>query len=345
MGGVESYMEGLASILSPSADVYVLCVLPELASRVQRHGVKTIQIPVFSKLRILRFLIALIVLPYLVLRHRIGVVQINGFLEAILLIPARLLNCYTIYTRHGPFETELYKWYRNPGKLVPRSLSRYGARLASRLVCVSETVGEVCKPLFPSARVTVIPNWVAHIPDYRARSSHSGRAVEIIYVGRLERYKGLHLLLEALRSLEKVHLTVLGDGAYRQELEEQARGLDVTFVGFQRDPRPFYEIADIFVMPSLGPEGLPLVALEAMAHSLPCLFSDLPVHREITQNATAALLFRSGDAHDLRRKLISLIANGSTREEYGRYAHQRVKSKYDVSTARRAYLDLFNVTG
>jgi glycosyltransferase involved in cell wall biosynthesis len=95
-------------------------------------------------------------------------------------------------------------------------------------------------------------------------------------------------------------------------------------------------------MPSLGPEGLPLVALEAMAHSLPCLFSDLPVHREIAQDARAALLFRSGDVADLRAKLTELVANGSRRAEYGRYAHQTIRSKYNASIARQAYLDLFD---
>jgi glycosyltransferase involved in cell wall biosynthesis len=343
MGGVEGYLEGLATILRPNADLFAICTLEVLAERLERRGVRVIRIPGFSRIRILRFLTAFFVLPWVVIRHRIHVVQINGFLESILLVPARILHCETIYTRHGPFETELFKWYRHPAKFTPRIVSRYFANLASRLVCVSETVGALYKPIFPFGRVTVIPNWVPHLPEYKMRSTDTTRCTRIIYVGRLERYKGLHLLLDALRDIPDVSLTVVGEGKYRPALEGLATGLDVEFVGFQSDPTPYYEAADIFVMPSLGPEGLPLVALEAMSHALPCLFSDLPVHSEITENGRAAMLFRSGDVEDLRRNLVTLIESSSRRAAYSEHAYRTIKSKYHVSVARQAYLQLFEV--
>jgi phosphatidylinositol alpha-mannosyltransferase len=167
--------------------------------------------------------------------------------------------------------------------------------------------------------------------------------MRVIYVGRLERYKGLYLLLDALRGIADVTLIVVGDGIYRRDLEELAIGLDVEFVGFQEDPTPFYEAADIFVMPSLGPEGLPLVALEAMSHSLACLFSDLPVHCEITENGRAAMLFRSGDVEDLRKKLSILIESSSQRARYSECAYRTIESKYQFAAARKAYLQLFEV--
>jgi glycosyltransferase involved in cell wall biosynthesis len=343
MAGAEAYLDGLADILHSSADLFAICVLQELTVKLERRGVRVITIPVFKRIRIFRFITALFVLSYVVIRHRIAVVQINGFLESILLIPARILNCETIYTRHGPTETDRFKWYRHPAKYIPRILSRYCAHLASRLVCVSETVGAVYKPMFPLGRVTVIPNWVPCLPEYKIRSKDATRTLQVIYVGRLERYKGLHLLMDALRDLTSVNLTVVGDGKYRGALEELAKGLDVEFVGFQSDPTPYYEAADIFVMPSLGPEGFPLVALEAMSHALPCLFSDLAVHCEITENGRAAMLFRSGDVNDLREKLSILIQSSSQRAQYSERAYRTIETKYHVAAARRAYLQLFEV--
>jgi glycosyltransferase involved in cell wall biosynthesis len=343
MAGVEAYLDGLADFLHSSADLFAICVLKDLAVKLERRGVRVIKIPVFPRIRIFRFIIALFVLSYVVIRHRIAVVQINGFLESILLVPARILNCETIYTRHGSVETELFKWYKQPAKYVPRLLSRYCAHFASRLVCVSETAGAAWKPMFPLGRVTVIPNWVPCLPDYKIRSKDTTRRMHIIYVGRLERYKGLYLLLDALRGITDVTLTVVGDGSYRRALEQLATGLDVEFVGFQSDPTSYYEAADIFVMPSLGPEGLPLVALEAMSHALPCLFSDLSVHREITENGRAAMLFRNGDVEDLREKLSILIASSSQRAQYSEYAYRTIESKYQITAARRAYLQLFGV--
>jgi glycosyltransferase involved in cell wall biosynthesis len=299
------------------------------------------RIPLFSRLRIFRFLAAVFAMCRLILKYRIDIVQINGFFESILLIPARLLGCQTIYTRHGPFETDLYKWYQRPDKLAPRLLARWGGHLASRLVCVSETVGTICKRVYPAERIVVIPNWVSRLPTFKLRRRNAAGPINLIYVGRLEQYKGLHLLLDAIRGLSGVKLTVLGDGGYRSTLEELAIGLDVEFAGFQSDPAPYYEAADIFVMPSLGPEGLPLVALEAMSHSLPCLFSDLPVHCEITENAKAAMLFRCGNSEDLRNKLMILIESSSKREQYAENAYRAIETKYHVDGARRAYLRLF----
>jgi glycosyltransferase involved in cell wall biosynthesis len=343
MAGVEGYLEGLAAILAPSADLFAICVLKELAERLQRQGVRVTRIPLFSRIRALRFLTAMVVIPYLIIRRRINVVQINGFLESVLLIPARILRCETVYTRHGPFETEIFKWYRHPAKFLPRILSRYCTHFASRIVCVSETVGDLYRPVFPAGRVTVIANWVSRVPDYKIREKDAARRMNVICVGRLERYKGLHLVLDAVRGMDDVTLTIVGDGAYRKILEELARGLDVEFAGFQLDPTPYYEAADIFIMPSLGPEGLPLVALEAMSHGLPCLFSDLPVHREITENAQAAMLFRSGDVEDLRDKLSLLIESSSRRAQYSENAYRTIQAKYHASVARRAYLQLFEV--
>jgi glycosyltransferase involved in cell wall biosynthesis len=343
MAGVEGYLESLAAILHPSADLFAICVLKDLASRLERQGVRVTTIPVSAGARFLRFIAALVVLPFLIIRHRIDTVQINGFLESILLVPARLLNCETVYTRHGPFELELYQWYKQPWKFIPRFFSRYCANLASRLVCVSETVGAVCTPMFPLGRVTVIPNWVPTLPEYKIRSSDSHRKLNVLFVGRLEKYKGLHLLLEAIRGISGMGLTVLGDGSYRSKLEDLSAGIDVNFAGFQKDISLYYETADIFVMPTLGPEGLPLVALEAMSHGLPCLFSDLPVFREITDNGHSALLFRTGDAVDLREKLSVLIVNSLKRKQYSESAYLTVEKKYQASVARRAYLQLFEV--
>jgi glycosyltransferase involved in cell wall biosynthesis len=343
MGGVEAYLEALARILQTNADLYAMCVLDELADRFERQGVRVIRLPLFARARALRFAAALVVLPWMILRYRIDAIQLNGFLESVLVIPARLLGCETVYTRHGPFETDLYTWYKQPFKSAPRLLSRWISGMSSRLVCVSESVGAILRPVFGDRRVTVIPNWVPNQPEFKSRVKNPSAKLNLLYVGRLERYKGLYLLLEALRGVS-AKLTVVGDGAYRSTLEELAAGLDVEFVGFKSNPAPYYETADIFVMPSNGPEGLPMVALEAMSHGLPCIFSDLEVHREITGNGRAALLFETGNVADLRARVLELVANPALREQFADSAYLQVQAKYHVDAARRAYLHLFEVS-
>jgi glycosyltransferase involved in cell wall biosynthesis len=345
MGGVESYLENLADMLSERAELFSLCALPELAKRLRNKGARVFLLPaLLARHKGLRFLAAAFILPTILVGRRIAAVQVNGFLEAVLLLPARMLGREAIYTRHGPFEDDLYKWYRNPARFIPRYLSRTCVHLATRVICVSEAVETVVKHIIPAERITVIPNWVSRIPNYKPREERLKVPARLLYVGRLERYKGLYLLLEALRKIPNAALTVLGDGSYRTQLEDLAAGLNVEFEGFQQNPEPYYAQADIFVMPSMGPEGLPMVTIEAMAQGLPCLFSDLSVHREITAQGRAGMLFRSGDAEDLRAKLTVLLEEGSLRTTYSKEAYRMVREKYNPDTARQLYLRVFGLS-
>jgi glycosyltransferase involved in cell wall biosynthesis len=318
--------------------------MPELAEGLRSNGVRVYQLPRFGGVtKPLRFLFAFFLIVYLIVRHRIDIVQVNGLLEAIFLIPARALGCEAVYTRHGPFEDDLYSWYKSPLQYLPRFMARTCVHFASHVICVSEAVGNVVREIIPEERLTVIPNWVATIPPYRDRLQRGGEGMRILYVGRLEKYKGLQLLIEAVRPLSGVHLTVLGDGSYRKDLEALARGMDVEFAGFQKNTEQYYNDADVFVMPSLGPEGLPMVTIEAMSYGLPCVFSDLLVHQEITAHGQAGMLFRSGDVDDLRGKLSALLENTALRRALSLEAYGMVKQRYNPETARQSYLCAFGL--
>jgi glycosyltransferase involved in cell wall biosynthesis len=343
MGGVEYYIETLSGMLQDHASLVALCVLPELAQQLRTLGVKVFMIPAFPRFRPLRFLLAFTLLPIIILRHKVQIVLVNGFLESVFLIPARLLGREAVYTRHGPFEDDLYKWYKNPARYFPRLLSRLCVRLATHVICVSNDVSKNVRKVVPAERTSVIPYWMPSMPPYRTAKEESRRPTHVLFVGRLERYKGLYLLLDALRGIPDVRLTVVGDGSYRQELEKLAAGIDVRFEGFQRHPAAYYTKADIFVMPSLGPEGFGIVTMEAMAHGLPCVISDLAVHREITGEGTAAVLFRNGNVEDLRIKLHELIENASLRSAYSTAGYQRVEQVYNSHSALRSYVWAFGL--
>ena len=253
------------------------------------------------------------------------------------------MGCQAIYARHGPFEDDLYKWYANPARYFPRLMARICVRFASHVICVSEDVGKCVRKVVPDERTSVIPLWVPSMPPYSPQKGELRPPVHVLFVGRLERYKGLYLLLEALRGIPDVKLTVVGDGSYRKELERLAEGIDVRFEGYQSDPAKYYAEADIFVMPSLGPEGFGIVTMEAMAHGLPCLISDLDVHREITAAGTAAMLFSSGDVEDLRAKLEELISNSSLRSSYSTAGYERVERVYNFDVALKSYVRAFGL--
>ena len=341
-GGVESYLVRLAELLTGEIDLYALCVLPELGTRLTARGVKVIRLPVFrGLLKPLRFLTALVVVPQLLLRYRIDTVQLNGFLESILILPARLLGRSAIYTRHGPFEIELYSWLRKPLKFLARKIARWSVRFSTHVVCVSQAVAESVRPLLPATRYSVIANWISGQKPFLAPIVDLSPSVRVLCTSRLEQYKGIHLLIEAARRLPQMEVTIVGDGGDRASLEKTALGVpNVRFAGFKANVQEFYECADIFVMPSLGPEGLPMTSLEAMAHGLPCIFSDLPVHHEITDDGRAAYLFRSGEVESLVTALRDLLASPQRRQRYAAEAHRIVAARYSEVSVRDAYLSV-----
>jgi glycosyltransferase involved in cell wall biosynthesis len=347
-GGVENYLVSLAEVLEGEVELHALVVLPELAKRLGERGAKTTLLPMFAgSLKPLRFLTAALVLPVMLVRDRIQIIQVNGFLEATLMIFARLLGRRAVYTRHGPFEIGNYKWYESPLKFLPRALARISVHMATMVVCVSETVGIGVKKITPPVPVVVIPNWLGGQGE--AQTVRTARPVNVVCACRIERYKGVQLVIEAMRGMKNARLTVVGDGPYRGALEELAAGLSgevaVEFAGFQREMQPFYEAADVFVMPSLGPEGLPMSSLEAMGRGLPCILSDLPVHCEITDDGVGAMLFSSGDVAGLRAALEAMVEDAGLRERYGREGYRIVGERYTAERVRVGYLRVFSKVG
>ena len=102
----------------------------------------------------------------------------------------------------------------------------------------------------------------------------------IAHVGRFTEAKNhlrlLDIFLETKKNLPNAILVLLGDGELelpiRQKVEQLNLVKDVYFMGNHLDINRWYQAFDLFLMPSLW-EGLPVVAIEAQAASLPCIFS------------------------------------------------------------------------
>jgi glycosyltransferase involved in cell wall biosynthesis len=80
-----------------------------------------------------------------------------------------------------------------------------------------------------------------------------------------------------------------------------------------------------------------------MAHGLPCIFSDLPVHDEITDGGKGAYLFRSGDVDSLVTALRELLASPERRCRYAAEAHRIIAARYKEENVREAYLRVLAV--
>lgn len=114
----------------------------------------------------------------------------------------------------------------------------------------------------------------------------------LIFVGGMDSahyFKGVPILLKALRRFSDVQLLCVGDGNLRPSFESKAAGLaGVRFMGkVSDDELPYvYKQADLCVLPSITvAEAFGMVLLEAMASGLPVLTSDLPGVRSVALRA------------------------------------------------------------
>lgn len=193
-------------------------------------------------------------------------------------------------------------------------------RRFARIVCQSREMRDDLVAHFDVAirRTVIIHNPVdlariralAGAPAPANGTSASGSSgVLLVAAGRLTYEKGFDLLLEALArcSDPRLHLSVLGDGPLRAELEAQARALGlgsvVQFVGFQANPYPYFRQADAFVLSSRF-EGLPNVVLEALACGAPVIATPAPGGvRELLEGRPGCALAEAVSSEALARVL------------------------------------------
>lgn len=141
-----------------------------------------------------------------------------------------------------------------------------------------------------SGKVIYLPNAVDYskfkFSPERRQAMRKGENIEnnTVVVGNVGRYfeqKNHHFLIEVFNEFHKKRLNsvlvLLGDGELMESIKKQVRELKlenaVRFLGNRSDVADWYQVMDVFVLPSLY-EGLPVVGVEAQATGLPCLFSN-----------------------------------------------------------------------
>lgn len=142
-----------------------------------------------------------------------------------------------------------------------------------------------------------------------------GIPVRLLYIGRLIEVKGIHILLNAMKKLiaqgKNVELDILGDGPMRLEYEQLSKELEIEekvhFHGYVMDKQMFYENAMIFVYPSVWQEAFGISIIEALAHGLICVASDVGGIPEIIGDGEDGFLVESNDSDKLAEALSKAI--------------------------------------
>ena len=219
-------------------------------------------------------------------------------------------------------------------------------------IAVSRSAFQYVNKHFP-ADYRIIPNGIdvdffsQEVPPFDAFKDGK---LNILFVGRLEKRKGLKYLLSAFSRLKwewpNTRLIVVGPGnpggeCYRLLAERNVQ--DVVFVG-QVAPemlRRYYRTADIFCSPAIGQESFGIVLGEAMAAGKPIVATQIEGYADVIQDRVEGILVPPRNDEALAEALQQLIADPALRQEMALRGRQSVEA-YRWERVARQVLECYD---
>ena len=201
-----------------------------------------------------------------------------------------------------------------------RPLERIARRLSVR-TAVSDAARDLIQRYVPGEYV-LTPNGVDVATFADAAPAEVGDGKKVLFLGRLERRKGLEVLIQAMARLRELgaELLVAGSGPQAKEMRALAERLlvDARFFGRVDDEEKaaLFKRADLYCAPGLGGESFGIVLVEAMAAGTPVVCSDLAGFREVA--GSSAVLVSSGDPGLLADAIKRVLSDDSLAARMGK---------------------------
>jgi phosphatidylinositol alpha-mannosyltransferase len=190
-----------------------------------------------------------------------------------------------------------------------------------------------------NAKVDIIPNGIS-LDDYKPPHSFSdvNKPVKtILFLGRLERRKGvIHLLNAYAKLVERcsdVELVIAGDGPDRKKLQYRVEELElpnVSFLGYVTDGQKhkLLRSSDLFCAPALYGESFGIVLLEAMASGLVTVAGNNSGYASVMEELGSLSLVNPKEPDEFARRMDVMLHDEGLRRLWRKWALQYVK-KYD----------------
>jgi phosphatidylinositol alpha-mannosyltransferase len=268
-------------------------------------------------------------------------------LPALPLSVLRASRATNIGTFHAYRQSNVAYFYAKP------ILQYFFTKLHGR-IAVSEAARDFVGESFPGD-YRIIPNGIDY--EHFNRSAprlpqfDDGR-LNVLFVGRLEKRKGLSHLLRAWGSVHRefptARLIVVGGGGglkhYRSFVQARMSD-DIVFAGevSDEDLLRYYHTADVFCAPSTGQESFGIILLEAMAAGRAIVTTSIPGYREVVTHGREGLLVPPKDSESLAGALIHILADSDLRNRLAAAGQLRAQT-YSWDRVAARVLDYYGET-
>ena len=221
----------------------------------------------------------------------------------------------------------------------------------TEITAVSEVAADFVRER-TGRRVSIIPNGI-NLDKYskvKNLGSSSRKTKNILYVGRLEKRKGVKYLLRAFAKLsekdDKVKLIIAGDGSDREKLEDWVKHNNikrVEFLGFVTDKQKLalFTKADLFCSPALYGESFGIVLLEAMAMGVVTVAGNNDGYKGVMQDTGQLSIVDPTRISEFADRLGYLLNDEAVRRLWLDWSSEYVK-QFDYKFVVDKYVELYD---
>lgn len=179
-------------------------------------------------------------------------------------------------------------------------------------------------------KIVHIPNFIRcekYVPDYNGSDY-------ILYLGRVEKHKGIKTLIDAVKSCGSAKLQIVGTGDYVNDMKKYVKENNISNVflsGFKSggDLLEVIKGSLFTIVPSEWYENNPRSVLESFASGKPVIGSKMGGIPELIDGGNDGLLFKTGDVNDLAGKINYMLNNKQIINEMGRNARKKIEENYN----------------
>lgn len=193
---------------------------------------------------------------------------------------------------------------------------------------------------------------IFHIPHFAPLSAEAsgqdrngieapGGKPYFLYVGRIEKLKGIQTLIPVFRGYGKADLLIAGKGDYESQVRKLAEGTDnIRFLGHLSRDRlgKLYKDAAALIVPSIAYEISTLVVFEAFREKTPVIVNDIGGLPELIEESGGGFVY--GSERELVGAMDRILEEPGLRNELGRKGHEKYLEKWTAESHIEAYLEL-----